>query len=65
MCLLKVYLDDCSGRKLIATDVALIVREDDGFRVKLLEPNKDILLRKVTLQILDALNSLIIFKSSE
>jgi len=65
MCLLKVYLDDYGERRLIATDVALIIREDDGFRVKLLEPNRDILLRKVTLQILDALNSLIVFKSSE
>jgi predicted RNA-binding protein len=65
MCLLKVYLDDCGGRKLIATDVALIVREDDGFRLKLLDPSGDILLRKVMPQILDALNSLIVFKSSE
>jgi hypothetical protein len=65
MCLLKVYLDDAGGRKLIATDVALILHEDDGFRLKLLEPSGDILLRKVTPQILDALNSLIVFKSSE
>lgn len=65
MCLLKVYLDDSVGRKLIATDVALIIREEDGFRLRFLEPSRDVLLRKVAPQFLDALNSLIVFKSSE
>ncbi|MEM2848756.1 MAG: hypothetical protein QXI36_00590 [Candidatus Bathyarchaeia archaeon] len=65
MCLLKVYLDDVGGRKLIATDVALIIHEGDGFRLRFLESGRDILLRKVILQFLDALNSLIVFKPSE
>lgn len=65
MCLLKAYLDNGSSRKLIATDVALVLRDEDGFRLKFLEPNRDILLRKVVLQFLDALNSLIVFKLAE
>ncbi|MBS7611039.1 CooT family nickel-binding protein [Candidatus Bathyarchaeota archaeon] len=65
MCLLKVYLDDGVRRKLIATDVALIMREEDGFRLRFLEPSRDVLLRKAMLQFLDALNSLIVFKALE
>ncbi|MEM2240167.1 MAG: hypothetical protein QXL27_07680 [Candidatus Bathyarchaeia archaeon] len=64
MCLLKVYLDD-GGRRLIATDVALILREEDGFRLGFLEPGKNVLLRKVVLQLLDAVNSLAVFRPLE
>ncbi len=65
MCLLKVYLDNGGRRRLIAADVALIVREGDDFRLRFLESGRDFLLRKVALQFLDALNSIIVFKSLE
>ena len=49
-------------KRLIAKDVALISKEGDGFKLLDLELKDKGVLKEVTLSLVDALNSAIIFK---
>ena len=62
VCLLRVYVEDGNGRRLIAVDVALVTAEGDGFRLKPVERSGEVFLEKVELRILDALNSVAVFR---
>ena len=62
MCLLKVYLDEESERRLIAKDVALVVREGNGIKLRSLELKDMVTLQEVDISLVDTLNSIIILK---
>jgi hypothetical protein len=62
MCLLKVYLDEEGERKLIAKDVALVVREGRGFKLLGLELEDEVKLEEVDVSRIDTLNSVMIVK---
>jgi len=62
MCLLKVYLEKGGGRRLIAEDVALVVREGSGIKLRSLELMDVILLEEVDISLIDTLNSVMILK---
>jgi hypothetical protein len=62
MCLLKVYLDEEGDRKLIAKDVALVVREGRGFKILGLELEDEVNLEEVDVSRIDTLNSVMIVK---
>ena len=62
MCLLKVYLDDRdANRKLIAKNVALILKENNRVRIRNLNFEEEILDDVETVMI-DALNSILLLK---
>ena len=62
MCLLKVYLDKRGDRKLIAEDVALVVREGNRIKLRSLELMDVVSLEEVDISLIDTLNSVMIFK---
>jgi predicted RNA-binding protein len=62
MCLLKVYLEKGSDRKLIAEDVALVVREGSGIKLRSLELMDVVTLEEVNIFLVDTLNSVMILK---
>jgi predicted RNA-binding protein len=62
MCLLKVYLEEYTGRKLIARDVALIVKEGDIVSLKSIELEEVATLEEVDVSLIDTLNSVMILK---
>ncbi len=62
MCLLKVYLDKGSGRRLIAEDVGLVVREGSGIKLRSLELMDVVTLEEVDICLVDTLNSVMILK---
>ena len=62
MCLLKVYLDKHGDRKLIAEDVALIVREGNRIKLRSLELMDVVSLEEVDISLIDTLNSVMILK---
>jgi len=62
MCLLKVYLEKESDRRLIAEDVALVVREGSGIKLRSLELMDVVTLEEVDIFLVDTLNSVIILK---
>lgn len=62
MCLLKIYLDDGSNRRLIAEDIALIINEASSFKLLDLKLRNVTLLRDVDVSSVDTLNSIMIFK---
>ncbi|MBS7606325.1 MAG: CooT family nickel-binding protein [Candidatus Bathyarchaeia archaeon] len=59
MCLLKVYVEDQNfGRRLIAKDVTLILREGDN--IKLLDADmRETIVNNVKIITIDALNSVV------
>jgi len=62
MCLLKVYLEDGnSDRKLIAEDIALISKENDGVKIRNLNFEEETL-KDVDIIMIDALNSILLLK---
>jgi len=62
MCLLKVYLDKRGDRKLIAEDVALVVREGNRIKLRSLELMDVVSLEEVDISLIDTLNSVMILK---
>jgi predicted RNA-binding protein len=62
MCLLKVYLEKESDRRLIAEDVALVVREGSGIKLRSLELMDVVTLEEVDIFLVDTLNSVMILK---
>ena len=62
MCLLKVYLEDGnSDRKLIAEDIALISKENDGVKIRSLNFEEETL-EDVDIVMIDALNSILLLR---
>jgi predicted RNA-binding protein len=62
MCLMKVYLDKEGERRLIAKDVALVVREGSGIKLRSLELMDVVSLEEVDISLIDTLNSVMIIK---
>jgi len=65
MCLLKIYLDEGSSRKLIAEDIALIINEMSSFKLLDSELKNVTLLKGVYVSSVDTLNSVMIFKPNK
>jgi len=65
MCLLKVYLDEgSSSRKLVAENIAIISKSEDGFKLRSLE-FEDKTLKNVEIILIDTLNSILLLKRKE
>ena len=62
MCLLKVYLEKGNDRRLIAEDVALVVREGSRIKLRSLELMDLVTLEEVDISLIDTLNSVMILK---
>jgi hypothetical protein len=62
MCLLKVYLEKGGIRRLIAEDVALVVRERSMIKLRSLELMDVVSLEEVDISLIDTLNSVMILK---
>jgi predicted RNA-binding protein len=62
MCLLTVYLDRKGERSLIAKDVALVVREGSGIKLRSLELRDVVTLEEVDIFLVDTLNSIMVVK---
>jgi predicted RNA-binding protein len=62
MCLLKVYLEKGDSKSLIAKDVALVVREGSGIKLRSLELMDIVSLENVNISLIDTLNSVMILK---
>jgi predicted RNA-binding protein len=62
MCLLKVYLDKEGERRLIAKDVALVVRKGSGIKLRSLELKDIVTLQEVDIYLVDTLNSTMVVK---
>jgi predicted RNA-binding protein len=62
MCLLKVYLEKGDSKRLIAKDVALVVREESGIKLRSLELMDMVSLEEVNIYLIDTLNSVMILK---
>jgi predicted RNA-binding protein len=62
MCLLKVYLEKGNDRRLIAEDVALVVREGSRIKLRSLELMDMVTLEEVDISLIDTLNSVMILK---
>jgi len=62
MCLLKVYLEKGGSRRLIAEDVALVVREGSRIKLRSLELMDMVTLEEVDISLIDTLNSVMILK---
>ena len=62
MCLLKVYLEDGNlDRKLIAEDIALVSKEDNGVKIRNLNFEEETL-EDVDIVLIDALNSILLLR---
>jgi ABC-type antimicrobial peptide transport system ATPase subunit len=65
MCLLKVYVDEGkSGKKLVAEQIALVVKENDEIKLKNLD-FEETKLDNVQIILIDTLNSVLLLKSKE
>ena len=65
MCLLKVYLDEGkSGKKLVAEQIALVIKENDNIKLKNLD-FEETSLDNVQILSIDTLNSVLLLKSRE
>jgi len=64
MCLLKIYLQENGSRRLIAEDIALIVKENEEIKIRNLnfEEKK---LKNVEILEIDALNSILLLRRSD
>ncbi len=60
MCLLKVYLDEGSQKRLIAKEVALIIRDGDKIKLRNIEFEDVATLEHVNISLIDTLNSMMI-----
>ena len=63
MCLLTVYLEADSDKKLIANDVALIYKEGNTVSLKSIELETVATLEQVDVTSIDTLNSILTLKS--
>ena len=61
MCLLKVYLDEEEGRKLIAEEIALVTNRNGNVTLKNLKFEEKTL-NNVEIILIDTLNSFLILK---
>jgi len=61
MCLLKVYLDEEEGRKLIAEEIALVTDHDGNITLKNLKFEEKTL-NNVEIVLIDTLNSFLLLK---
>jgi len=61
MCLLKVYLDEEEGRKLIAEEIALVTNRNENVTLKNLKFEEKTL-NNVEIVLIDTLNSFLILK---
>ena len=61
MCLLKVYLDEEEGRKLIAEEIALVTNRDGNITLKNLKFEEKTL-NNVEIVLIDTLNSFLILR---
>jgi len=61
MCLLKVYLDEEEGRKLIAEEIALVTNRNGNITLKNLKFEEKTL-NNVEIVLIDTLNSFLILK---
>ena len=61
MCLLKVYLDEEEGRKLIAEEIALVTNRNGNVTLKNLKFEEKTL-NNVEIVLIDTLNSFLILK---
>ena len=65
MCLLKVYVDEGkSGKKLVAEQIALVIKDNDEIKLKNLD-FEEIKLNNVQILSIDTLNSVLLLKSRE
>jgi ABC-type antimicrobial peptide transport system ATPase subunit len=65
MCLLKVYVDEGkSGKKLIAEQIALVIKENNEIKLKNLD-FEETKLDNVQILSIDTLNSILLLKSKE
>jgi pectate lyase len=65
MCLLKVYVDEGkSGKKLVAEQIALVIKENDNIKLKNLD-FEETKLDNVQILSIDTLNSVLTLKSKE
>ena len=65
MCLLKVYVDEGkSGKKLVAEQIALVLKDGDEIKLKNLD-FEEIKLDNVQILSIDTLNSVLPLKSME
>jgi predicted RNA-binding protein len=62
MCLLKVYLDEGNGRRLVAEDVALVIKEGGGLKLIGLELMDGVAVENVEVSRIDTLNAVMIVK---
>jgi predicted RNA-binding protein len=62
MCLLKVYLEEGNGRRLLAEDVALVIKEGGGLKLIGLELMGGVALENVEVSRIDTLNAVMIVK---
>ncbi len=62
MCLLKVYLEEDTDRKLIAKEVFLILKEGNIVSLKSMELETVVTLEEVDVSSIDTLNSVMILK---
>jgi len=62
MCLLKVYLDEGGGRRLLAEDVALVVKEAGGLKLIGLELSNGVVAEGVEVSRIDTLNAIVFVK---
>jgi hypothetical protein len=65
MCLLKVYLEEDSEKKLIASDITLIYKEGNAVTLKGIELQTVVSLEHVDMKSIDTLNSVLILKSTK
>lgn len=61
MCLLTVYLEKGNERRRIAEEVALIVREKEGFKLLGLDLEGEEVVETVEVSLVDTLNSILVF----
>ncbi|HIE18721.1 TPA: CooT family nickel-binding protein [Candidatus Bathyarchaeota archaeon] len=61
MCLLKVYVEEDAGRRLVARDIVFISKEGESIKLKGIEFEEKTLMN-VDVFSIDALNSVLILK---
>jgi hypothetical protein len=65
MCLLKIYVDEGNSRKkLIAEEIALVVKDNNKIKLRNLE-FEEVSLDNVEIVSIDTLNSVLLLKSRE
>jgi hypothetical protein len=65
MCLLKVYLEEENGKKFIAKDIALVIKEENMIKLYKLETENAINLENIDIFSIDTINSIMIVKSKK